>query len=131
MISLSTKTVTEPALTPPEYRTQAEIVAEQEAEAAAARAAELTPARIAEMERERELAAQARIEASKPKELKPGTKIKVHVRGWMYDDTPAEVVGDNMDPMNRQITAKRIHRNGREEEIVVRFDNVSLWRGDR
>lgn len=89
-----------------------------------------TPERLAEIDRERGLAEQARRDARRPVELKPGTKVKVHIRGWMYDSAPAEVVHDSMgDGMTseRQITAKRL-RGDVEERVTVNFRSVSLWR---
>jgi hypothetical protein len=89
-----------------------------------------TPERIAEMTRELEEAEQARRDARWPAALKPGTKVKVHITGWQYDPTPAEVVSDNICGLApRTITAKRLRREGEEECVTVRFENVSLWRG--
>lgn len=92
-----------------------------EAKQRASQLANISPARKQEIEREREAAAQAR----KPELLKPGTKIKVHITGWQYDDQPSEVVEDRGD---KGIVAKRLRRNGDEEIVTVKFTSISLWR---
>ena len=86
-----------------------------------AREAVPTAARQREMDGEREEAQRAR--HARPEPLKPGTKIKVHIFGWRYDDRPAEVVEDR----GHQIVAKRISR-GDEEFATVNFSSISLWR---
>lgn len=88
-----------------------------------------TPERLAEMAREREASERASLDARKPKELAPGTKIRVLITGWAYDPNPAEVVSDNISAtQDRTITAKRMRGGVREERVTVKFGNVSLWR---
>jgi hypothetical protein len=81
-----------------------------------------TPARQKEMDRERAAADAARY--AKPERLKPGTKVKVHITGWRYDERPSEVVEDR----GHQLVVKRL-RGGRDEEVAtVNFNSISPWR---
>ena len=89
----------------------------------------VSPERIAEIRAAaRASAEQARRDARKPVEMKPGTRVKLHITGWQHDTRPAEVVSDNMDRSNRLITARRLRGGVHPETATIRFENVSLWR---